>query len=347
MILFSNDVTIMDKRTLHGTENYLASVLGIEIGIREWPEAKNLPFFLREGYRFALTEILGTPLLLMCARGEERETPAAIAKKRDRVAEMWGGIVLVILPSLSALDRSRLIAARIAFVVPGRQLYLPPLGIDLRELYPASRAANDRLGPVAQLVLLWAIKKGIRVLPSPSDLARELGYTKMTLGRAFDDLEACGLGVGRREGRTRGLELVAEGRKLWEAAFGYMASPVKRKSVVHREAAASTGAPLSGLSALAEYSSLAAPPRPVYAAFIGKGADDPYRAAQVDEHEDDAVELELWVYDPRCLAEGLMVDRLSLFLSLRSEKDERVSKALDEVLGGRIRSQGNGDAEHY
>jgi hypothetical protein len=45
-----------------------------------------------------------------------------------------------------------------------------------------------------------------------------------------------------------------------------------------------------------------------------------------------AVEVELWSYPPRAVAEGPVVDRLSLFLSLNGTSDERVESALDELL---------------
>jgi hypothetical protein len=44
--------------------------------------------------------------------------------------------------------------------------------------------------------------------------------------------------------------------------------------------------------------------------------------------------VELWVYDPCILAAAGRADRLSLYLSLHDEQDERVQAALAELLKG-------------
>jgi len=327
---------MMDE-TFRSVEHYLLTVLGATPKIKEWSGMKSLPLYLREGYRFAQTKILTTPILLMYRYDGKRETPATLAKQRQQVAGTWSGDVLLVFSSLSALDRTRLIAAHVPFVVPGRQLFLPPLGIDLQELFAAPKAIGERLGPATQLLLLWAIEKGYRELPLPSELAPVLGYSKMTLSRAFDELEAHGLGMAGSDGRdqkTRQLALAFSGKALWEKAVGLMSSPVKKRAFVGYGLAAERRTLLSGFSALAEYSNLAAPDRKTYAAYVGKGERDPFAGAYVDEFDHNAVELELWTYDPAILAEGQAVDRLSLSLSLRQNDDERVSIAIDDMLGG-------------
>jgi hypothetical protein len=42
--------------------------------------------------------------------------------------------------------------------------------------------------------------------------------------------------------------------------------------------------------------------------------------------------MECWAYDPRLLSDGPTVDRLSLYLSLRGTHDERIEKALTDLL---------------
>ena len=44
--------------------------------------------------------------------------------------------------------------------------------------------------------------------------------------------------------------------------------------------------------------------------------------------------MEAWTYPPRAVLDGPVVDRLSLFLSLRGTTDERVEAALGELLAG-------------
>lgn len=46
----------------------------------------------------------------------------------------------------------------------------------------------------------------------------------------------------------------------------------------------------------------------------------------------DQYALELWRYDPKKLSDGEYVDRLSLAISLRDDRDERIEEAVEEML---------------
>lgn len=48
--------------------------------------------------------------------------------------------------------------------------------------------------------------------------------------------------------------------------------------------------------------------------------------------DDERVEVQTWTYDPRILAKNGVVDRLSLYLSVRGSPDERVQQAAQELL---------------
>jgi hypothetical protein len=95
-------------------------------------------------------------------------------------------------------------------------------------------------------------------------------------------------------------------------------------------------APAAGFTALAAYSNLAEPPVRVVAVASGAWTALRGRFAVVDASAIDqpSVEVELWAYPPRAIADGPNVDRLSLFLSLNGTSDERVESALDELLEG-------------
>lgn len=46
----------------------------------------------------------------------------------------------------------------------------------------------------------------------------------------------------------------------------------------------------------------------------------------------DVIEVEVWTYDPFLFATNNLVDRLSLFLSLKDNADERVQLSLREMM---------------
>ena len=321
----------------HSIAVYLKETLGVDVSLESWDHAAQLPPFLLERYAFYRVELLGLQCVMMIDRGTERKTPAAIRKHLQQVAARWNSGILYATKTLSATDRSRLVATNVPFIIPGRQLYLPPLGIDFRERFSSLKALPRDLSPVAQLIVLGVILGKGWAEHSQTNLAKQLGYTKMTIGRAFGEIESAGLATIQAVGRTKRLSFAETGMKLWRQALPKMRSPVKTIAHVSAPMVRSDFS-LSGFSALAAYTNIAPPDHTVFAvraSRMTKIASSRTAASSVSLGESaDLVVLELWTYDPDCLSETNRVDRLSLYLSLRGSPDERVEKALDELLEG-------------
>ncbi|MBZ4312551.1 hypothetical protein LAN17_23580, partial [Mycobacterium tuberculosis] len=49
-------------------------------------------------------------------------------------------------------------------------------------------------------------------------------------------------------------------------------------------------------------------------------------------YDDHRIELQTWAYDPQVLSDNEIADRLSLYLSVRHDVDERVAQAADQLL---------------
>jgi DNA-binding MarR family transcriptional regulator len=310
---------------------YLNETLGINVVFEPWNEAIRLPPYLRERYSFFQMDLLGFPCVLMVDLGTERNTPAAIGKHRQQVAARWNGGILYAAQTLSATDRARLVAVKVPFLIPGRQLYLPPLGIDFRERFSSAGASSGYLSPVAQLIVLGVMLGKKWADSTPTDLAKRLGYTKMTIGRAFGEISAAGLATIRSAGRAKRFSFVATGKDLWRSALPRLRSPVKAVAEYPAQIEESNVF-ISGLSALSDYTNLAPPE---YTIFAVRSLGTTRAAASQPEREPAGKALlERWAYNPVFLAEGHRVDRLSLYLSLYGASDERVEKALDELLEG-------------
>jgi hypothetical protein len=168
---------------------------------------------------------------------------------------------------------------------------------------------------------------------TPSALALELGYSAMSMTRAFNELESTGLGEVTTEGRVRRLRFAMSKKDLWNRAQAFLRDPVKKR-VWAEPLRGHLNAPAAGLTALAHLSQLAEPPRPV----VAMRREDWKLARQRNELRElphpspESVEVELWRYDPELFARNGGVDRLSLYLSLRESRDERVEAALQIVL---------------
>lgn len=317
-------------------EKYLANVLQRGIYLRDWTGLERLPVFLAHLYGFFETRIGSTSLLFMYARKEGEHTPAEVSKHCKRVTVVFDGIVVYSADRLPAGFRARLIAAGIAFAVPGNQLFVPELATDLREHFRGLRTTKpNKLSPSAQLVLFHHLLNGETLRPpAPTELAERLGYSTMTVSRAFDELDAAELVKVEKRGRKKFLSFSGECRTLIEKAKSLLINPERR--VVHaRWAKEPMKLPLAGLHALARRSDLNPPSGPpVYAAtrktwheLLDAGLADP---AEMQYDSDGA--FEIWKYDPRLLSQDDVVDPLSLFAQFRDNPDERVSAAADQLL---------------
>src|SRR5262249_50711474 len=134
-------------------------------------------------------------------------------------------------------------------------------------------------------------------------------------------------------GRQQRVHLGSDPAAVWEQAIPRLRGPIKRVVWARpNNALRLTAAPKAGLTALAEYTSIAAPEYPVHAvshtqwlAATRKGLDI------LPEPEPRAIQWQIWAYAPLSTGSGRTVDPLSLTLSLQSDSDDRVLIALDEL----------------
>ena len=314
-------------------ERYLDDVLGIRVAVAPWATEGRIPLFLQDRYCFFWAEVLNQRCLFMVDEHGEDESPAAIRKHVEQVREKWDVPVVYVRERIIAYNRKRLIEHKVPFIVPGTQMYLPTLGIDLREHFRILRLGRGGLRPTAQAVLIHALLRDAENL-GPTVLAEKLGYSTMAMSRALDELEAAELGRTTANGRERRLRLAGSKREIWEKAQPLLRSPVVKRHAIRLVPEAALPGPRTGLDALARYSMLAEPRN--VAVALGREnwksmqGTDRVEAAMMDEPGTTTVEI--WSYAPVLFADGGWVDRLSLYLSLREIQDERVQAALDQMI---------------
>jgi hypothetical protein len=167
----------------------------------------------------------------------------------------------------------------------------------------------------------------------PSEMASLLGYSAMTMTRAFDELETARLAEVTVRGRERCLRFNGDRREIWEKAQSFLRSPVNKRLFIRRINGAE-GAICAGLTALAHYSMLAPPAYTTYALSQErwKTLRQQHKIIELPAQDPDASEIEVWWYSPARFAEHGMVDRLSLYLSLKADHDERTETALEEMM---------------
>lgn len=322
-----------DHAGLDALRDYVAQLLGTRLDIEPLP-ALRLPGFLHDRYQLYGAHILQHRCILLVPHEQIDETPGAVAKHLTVIQRDFPDhVVILIATRISAHNRQRLIAQHVPFIVPGNQMFVPDLAIDLREHFRSQRDAPvERLGPTAQLLLLAALQNAL-VDTTPTGLAARLHYSVMSMSRAIDELEALELVTTEVSGKFRHIRFILEGAALWQRARDLLRSPVKKRRTVRWNAEVMK-LPLAGDSALAQRTDLTAPIVEVHAI----AATEWSTFARLNGLEDGPswsephIEIETWSYDPLLLGDRRVVDPLSLWLSLPDSLDDRFGLAKDQLL---------------
>jgi hypothetical protein len=327
-------------KTLDELGQYLEEVTGKPPTLREMPQEKDrgVPLFLRSTYRAYSAHLFGRRFAFAVEQGDPGEaTPLERAKHVELLRTALGTDVALVLQGVPTHDRNRLVQRGVPFVVPGRQMYLPFLAMDIRERDPRlSRVSRKAVSAAAQAVVLRRLLGGSVEDLTLAELAEATGYSAMTMTNVGNELERLGLCAVAREGRTRRIVFDARGAQLWERALPLLRDPVRTTRWARKWSTRREQRIVAGLSALARYTSIADGDVQVFALWYKDYRTLVGRGDMVEcEGPDDAkIAIECWTYDPARLADGDRVDRLSLYLALRATSDERVEKELRVLLEG-------------
>jgi len=317
---------------------YLQDVIGVTLSpVGTVLQSERLPYFITDTFDLADATIEGFPVILATPRQNLvqrlEETVQQLKQLRDRLEKP----VIFCPPTLASYERRNLIRYRMPFIVPGKQMYLPHLGIDLRERVLQKPAAVERLAPSSQALLIWSLIN----LPTqeewePATVAAALGYTPMAASRAARELEAAGLMAARMNGRIKCLQKIGSAHEIWERAKPFLQTSVLREHWIQKN-----GLQLldqlhlrkAGITALAAQTLLAdTEEAPCFAIPQRQWLARPKELQPLDYYEPGVIRLQIWSYETAICGTNMFVDPLSLSLTFGNNRDERVQVALDELL---------------
>ena len=322
-------------------KNYLNEVLALKPRVKAWAKSQSLPIYLRELYTFQSIVLYDQSCLLLCDESDSAPSSKALTKHIQQVQKKFEGAVIYVREQVSAYQRKRLIEEGIAFIIPNNQMYLPPLGLDLREQFKSAKKKVETLSPVAQVCILDLLLSEEQLGSSASRscaklLSERLGYSIMSISRALKEFSSVDLAETYESCFKDWLngEVTADRkRELWEQSQVYLRNPIRKKHWILTDHSFALKA---GESALAEYSNLATGKTQSFAMSSAdyKALKEAGEVQEIDFKDDGVVEIEVWAYDPKLLADASKVDPLSLYLSLKDDDDERVQLSLDEMMEG-------------
>jgi len=315
---------------------YINQTLGEDAIAGKWRGLDDLPFYLLDLYDFWQTSLLNKKVIFMAVK-KDRLTSAIVKKHMQAVFKILNKDIIYVTAGINYHQRKRLIEQKIAFIVPGNQMYLPMIGVDFREHFKRlSTDKEKKLSPLAQVLLIQQLLGLLPAYLTTKYLSESFSYSAMTINRAFNQLASKNLAKIEIHGRKKHLVFLDDSTVMWSKAQPMLTSPVKHTVYVD-DLPSLQNTCIAGESALAKKSMIIAPTQMQYAIDNKLWLEYKKRGVindMISEKEDSesTIKLEIWKYAPELLTKDNTVDKYSLYLSLKHSSDERIQMALDELL---------------
>lgn len=312
------------KETIANVTAYIELLTGERVVIEplKSKDIERLPLYLTGAYELFKGELLGKDICFAIVDKDADTTPAQYSKRGKTLLEITNMVPVFVLENIASYNAQRMTKHRVNFIVPGKQLFLPSLLMDLGKKKEEPTVLVT-IPATAQLLILYHLEMGLLHGKTGQEIAATLGTSTASVTRAIQWLTSNGLAVFKG-GKTKHLRFLHTGKALWTAACDYMKTPVL-KTV--RTDTTPDGL-ICGQNALAEYGmiieanhKMVAISQKEYRAI--KPSTDPLFGEN---------EIQVWAYNPQNLAKIFVVDKLSLYLSMRDNTDERVQKELKTMI---------------
>lgn len=311
-------------------KDWLHEITQMDIEVEENVSLDNLPLVYSDSYKFHRLKVDGHVIQLI----EPKVNQFSIDSLKKEVAKIHlilNQEIVVYFLSLSSYQRKVLLKNRIPFILNKNSFYLPMLGLYLSQRnQPIEHKISKHFSPFTQIAFLYVLLH-VQESISVTELANLLHVQKMPVSRAFREFELRELFEVRTVGRRKFIAYKEKKSAVIERAMPYLINPIQRtiyleeETMIPNSKIAGTQA-LGLLSDLNERKSIR--------------AIDHKQVKKISLNKDDLSSnhlvltsniLEVWKYDPSLLSENEIVDRISLYLSLKSNNDERISSELTRM----------------
>ena len=303
---------------------YFRTALGIDLFIVpcDPAELRKYPAYLHELYQFYQGELLDQPILMVEYRDQDPLSPGQYRKHQILFDQIVKLPVVFVFHSLPSYHRNRLSSMGVNYIIPNTQIFMPFLMI-LSDKISCLYNIPDSISPSAQELLLYYFLHDGNEL-SYEVLEKCTGMPYPTVCRAVDNLRKASLCevVGTRK---KIIYFEEDKNALLKQALHLMKSPVTR-TVFAEEVP--EGAVVAGRSALSFYS---------------KSKQDDFHHVAISRQDykrlkefsyDESylpVHIQVWRYNPNTFARDGMVDRISLFLSMKDDLSDANRALFDSI----------------
>jgi hypothetical protein len=290
-------------------------------------ELKGIPIDTKLKFQFYRATFNKNAFCLLETKKEENHASIDCLRLAERLKNILHLPVVFLFRNLQFVERNRLIDRGVYFIVSDKFAFLPFLIINYRETV---HKKTERLSSVAQYILLYHLQIDDMNGWSMADMKLKLPYSYVTISRAFKNLEELQLcKIEMYENRVKRICFEGTKKKVWERSLHYLKDPIKKKLYCDYIATDSTFTE-GGITALAHYTSLNPDDTKTYVMDTKVYTDLQHNSIIVNQNDVEGnICIEIWNYPPLCKD---YADPLSLYLTLRDDRDPRTEKELEIMI---------------
>ena len=318
--------------------NYLEYNFKFSYKSHEWRGKSNLPLYLANGYNFEEVLIEKKAVLFMdCSRKETsfRELLSHLNKVKEITS--YNNEIILIFKSITNYQREKLIKEGLSYIIPGKQIYVPIFGVIFIEKLQDRFSIIDEgkieiMKPTTQALFLELIAS-MDFRRSAQELGKKLNVSKMSVTRAYKDLEKMNIVTKQGEYYVSGYHFSTGIKEVWTLASKNLMDPVLKNVYVNESLITEelrSELIVSGESALANYSMMSFPRQNVYGITSKKLKKYEETIELQPLPESNTCMIEIWKHEMP--SKENVLHPLAVFTVLRNEYDERVEDQLEQMI---------------
>lgn len=308
-------------------KEFIERTLQQKVEINHCGKMKMLPLILQNSYEFYQLQILGQSFIL--AEPRENISLVSLRKHHKQMEQLTGKYCVLYLEHLNYYSINKLIEEGIPFIWKNHQIYIPALGLLLKQYESRDIKPCYKISFLTQKFLLSALYGEWNDL-SVTEAAEKIGVSKMSITRSFDEIESLRIPVLDQSNKRRRYIKIGSKKEIWDSIRPFLRTPLLKE--YHLEKSDMSFPLKSGISGLAVMSMLEDNSYVTYAAMKREiNAKDINKEKQVPLGEDPGCIVQEVGYCIPCCCEQTL-DPLSIYLLLEKSEDPRVQIALDRML---------------
>ena len=302
-------------------------ILGLKINYKKWNKEKQLPLFILNDFLVQKAIINDIECLSLTPKGDLPNLPA-FKKQISIIKEIENVPIFLQLDVISSFRRQNLLENKIPFILKDKMVYLPFMATYLTNTYHEETTV-EKLALASQLLFTWILYQNTNKYYI-SDAVESLGFSNMTLTRAYRQLCTTQLFEEHKDGRKIFLTTSLSKVDLFNKMRPYLQSTFYTCGYILRKEITKDMIP-AGEFAFSQYTYINPPNLKTYA--IEKKHIKNIKLQRECYSYDEQVELQIWRYNPLLFSQNQKnIDVISLILSLLGNADERLEKQIENIL---------------